>query len=120
MSEFDEERSEIDQIIEEAVRPHLHLRPLTPALLRQVAEAWVAGRNRISESSRRLREEHGIMVSDKLEAVSPNRLKEPLHSAVLDLMVERGEWPTEPGTNIPMYKRTPTINYSFKLEGQPK
>jgi hypothetical protein len=40
MSDFDKDRSEVDQIIEEAIRPHLQLRPLTPALLRQVAEVW--------------------------------------------------------------------------------
>jgi hypothetical protein len=106
----EDDRSEIEQIIEEAIRPHLTQRWLTPALLRKAAEAWVDGRNRISESSRRLREESGILCSDKMEYVSPSRLKEPLYSEVLKVMVERGEWDTERGTNTPKWKRTPTID----------
>ena len=113
---MNEDPSEIEQIIEEAIRPHLTLRWLTPSELRKAAEVWVDGRNRISDSSRRLREEHGILCSDKMEYVSPSHLKEPLYSAVLALMVERGEWPTEPGTNVPMYKHTATISYTFKVQ----
>ncbi len=109
MSSQDDELSEVQQIIQEAIRPQLTQRWLTPNQLRQAAEIWVDGRNRISESSRRLREEHGILCSDKMEYVSPDYLKEPLYSEVLKVMVERGEWDTEPGTDIPMYKRTPTI-----------
>jgi hypothetical protein len=31
-------------------------------------------------------------------------------------MIERGEWDTEPGTNIPKYRRTPpTIKYTVKV-----
>jgi hypothetical protein len=115
MSNSDEALSEIQQIIEEAIRPHLTQRWLTPKQLRQAAEVWVDGRNRISDSSRRLMEVHGIHVSSKWEYVVPDRLKEPLYSEVLKVMVERGEWDTEPGTNIPMYQRTPTVNYTFKL-----
>ncbi len=113
MTEDDSE--EIRQIIQEAIRPELTQRWLTPALLRRAAEVWVDGRNRISDSSRRLMEVHGIPVSSKWEYVVPDRLKEPLYSEVLKVMVERGEWDTEPGTDVPMYKRTPTINYTFKL-----
>lgn len=107
---------EVRQIIEEAIRiRRLPQRWLTPAQIRQAAEVWVAGRNHISDSSRRLMEEHGIHVSNKMEYVSPSHLKEPLYSAVLALMVERSEWPVEAGTNIPKWKTTPTISYSFKL-----
>lgn len=111
----DDEDPEIQQIIEEAIRPDLNQRWLTPALLRRAAEAWVDGRNRISESSRRLREESGISVSSKWEYVNPDRLKEPLHSEVLKVMVARGQWDTEPGTDIPKWKRTPTVIYTVKL-----
>lgn len=107
---------EIRQIIEEAIGIRgLPQRWLTPVQLRQAAEVWVAGRNRLGDSSRRLMVEHGIHVSNKMEYVNPDHLKEPLYSAVLALMVERGEWDTEPGTNIPKYKRTPTIKYSFTV-----
>ena len=115
MSNSDEELSEVDQIIEEAIRPHLIQRWLTPKQLRQAAEVWVAGRNRITASRQQLYEEAGILTSEKWEYVVPDRLKEPLYSEVLKVMVERGEWDTEPGTNIPMYQRTPTVNYTFKL-----
>ena len=107
--------SEIEQIIEEAIRPHLTQRWLTPAELRQAAEVWVDGRNRITASRQQLYEEAEILTSEKWEYVVPDRLKEPLHSEVLKVMVERGEWGTEPGTNVPQYKRTPTVNYTFKL-----
>jgi hypothetical protein len=91
---------------------------LTPAELRQAASEWVDGRNRIADSRQRLFEESGILTSEKWEYVVPDYLEEPMYSAVLDLMVERGEWPTEPGTSVPMYKNTPTINYSFSLNGR--
>lgn len=109
------EDPEIRQIIEEAIRPELTQRWLTPKQLTTAAEVWVNDRNRLSESSRRLREDCGILVSDKWEYVVPDRLKEPLYSEVLKVMVERGEWETEPGTTIPKYKRTPTVRYSVKI-----
>ena len=105
----DDETLEIEQIIEEAIRIRgLPQRWLTPAQIRKAAEVWVDGRNCISESSRVLTEEYGIPISSKWEYVNPDYLKEPLYSAVLALMVERGEWPTEPGTNIPKWKNTST------------
>lgn len=111
-----EEDPEIRQIIEEATRiRNLPQRWPTPAQLRKAAETWVDGRNRISESSRRLREESGILVSSKWECVAPDHLKEPLYSEVLKVMVERGEWETEPGTDIPKYKITPTIRYAARV-----
>jgi hypothetical protein len=118
MSSHDDELSEFRQIIEEALRPHLTQRWLTPKQLRQAAEVWVEGRNRISESSRKLVEEYGIPVSSKWEYVNPDYLKEPLYSEVLKVLVERGEWDTEPGTDIPKYRRTPKISfsYSFRLK----
>jgi hypothetical protein len=62
-------------------------------------------------------EDHGIHVSNKMEYVNPDQLKEPLYSAVLDVTVERGEWETEPGANVPKWKRAPKIRYSFNLNG---
>jgi hypothetical protein len=115
MSSQDDDLSEIQQIIEEAIRTHLTQRWLTPKQLRHAAEVWVEGRNRISESSRKLVEEYGIPVSSKWEYVNPDYLKEPLYSEVLKVMVERGEWDTEPGTAISKYRRTPTIKYTFKV-----
>lgn len=115
--EIESARQEAQRAIDKAKKPKTPTRWLTPDELRRAAAEWVEGRNRISDSSRRLREEHGILVSDKMEYISPDYLDEPMHSAVLALMVERGEWPTEPGTNVPMYKRTPTINYALKLNG---
>jgi hypothetical protein len=116
MSSHDDVLSEVRQIIQEAIRPDLTLRLLTPKQLRHAAEVWVEGRNRISESSRRLREEHGILCSDKMEYVNPDYLKEPLYSEVLKVMVERGEWDTEPGTDIPKFKRTPKISFSYSFK----
>jgi hypothetical protein len=115
-SDWEEDATEeIRQIIEEAIRSELTQRWLTPALLRKAAEEWVDGRNRLSASRQQLYQEAGILTSEKWEYVVPDRLKEPLYSEVLKVMVERGEWDTEPGTNVPQYKRTPTVNYTFKL-----
>jgi hypothetical protein len=74
MSSHDDDQSEVRQIIEEAIRPHLTQRWLTPKQLRQAAEVWVKGRNDISESSRKLVEEYGIPVSSKWEYVNPDHL----------------------------------------------
>lgn len=114
MTEHDE-TEEIRQIIEEAIRSrNLPQRWLTPEQLRRAAEVWVDGRNSVTATREALRGA-GILASMKTEYLVPDSLKEPLYSAVLDLMVERGEWNTEPGTTIPMYKRTPTIKYRFKV-----
>ena len=114
----EDDSTEIQQIIEEAIRPHLTQRWLTSKQLRQAAEVWVGGRNRITASRLQLYEEAGILTSEKWEYVVPDYLKDPLYSEVLKVMVERGEWDTEPGTNLPMDMRTPTVKYTFKVESR--
>lgn len=111
-------RQEAQQAIEKAKTPKVPPRWLYAEEIRQAAEEWVDGRNSVVATREALRES-GIHASMKTEYFVPDTLKEPLYSAVLALMVERGEWPAEPGTNIPKWKRTPTISYSFRLESSP-
>jgi hypothetical protein len=114
--EIESARQEAQLAIDKAKKPKTPTRWLTPDELRRAAEEWVDGRNRVI-AAREAYREAGIIASMKSEYLVPESLKEPLYSAVLALMVEREEWPTEPGTNVPKWKRTPTINYWFKVEG---
>lgn len=53
--------------------------------LEQQAKAWLDSRERVLRSSRALRAQ-GWSVSDKLSAVNPDSLEEPLRSEVLRQM----------------------------------
>jgi long-subunit acyl-CoA synthetase (AMP-forming) len=118
LGEIEDARQEAQRAIEKAKAPKVPPRWLYPEETRQAAQEWVDGRNSVTAAREALRES-GIHASMKTAYFVPDTLTEPLYSAVLALMVERGEWPAEPGTDVPKWKRTPTISYSFKLESTP-
>ena len=113
-AEEEDARLEAERVIEIARSTKPTPRWLTPPELRKAAEGWVQGRNEVIAARDALRES-GIIASMKSQYLVPDTLEEPLYSEVLKVMVEQGEWPTEPETNLPKWKHTPTVNYRFNL-----